>query len=205
MKQIYMFIMAFSQLAVAQSVYELPFGSKGNVIELAVEENETKSENLMVQIKNKPGWINFNDSVVEISSMQNASFEFDVAEYAPVGKREKINISVSDYNGNVWEKSISVQVNLPENYSLKQNYPNPFNPSTTISYLLAEKSQVTLKIYNILGQEIEKLVDEEQTAGLQKIKWNAGRYASGIYFCILDAKAPMRNRFIDRKKMVFVK
>ncbi|MEE9441344.1 MAG: T9SS type A sorting domain-containing protein [candidate division Zixibacteria bacterium] len=71
---------------------------------------------------------------------------------------------------------------IPTVLELKQNYPNPFNPSTTISYSLPEQAHVSLKIYNILGQEIKTLIDETKPAGHHEIDWSSGTAASGIYF-----------------------
>jgi hypothetical protein len=81
---------------------------------------------------------------------------------------------------------------VPEDFVLRQNYPNPFNPDTWISYGLAEPGPVTLKIYNITGQLVNTLVDEEQAPGAYRVRW-AGRdlhgapVSSGVYFCWLKA------------------
>jgi endo-1,4-beta-xylanase len=71
---------------------------------------------------------------------------------------------------------------LPSSYTLKQNYPNPFNPSTNIVYALPKNSNVKLVIYDATGRRIATLVDENQSAGEHKIVFNAGNYASGVYF-----------------------
>ncbi len=71
---------------------------------------------------------------------------------------------------------------MPTAFALKQNYPNPFNPSTTIAFSLAERSQTILRVYNILGQEIETLVDNILPAGEYEVTWDADHRASGIYF-----------------------
>ena len=81
---------------------------------------------------------------------------------------------------------------LPLEYSLKQNYPNPFNPATTISYSLERLSHVELSIFNVLGQKIKTLVDQEQPANVYNVTWNGdtddGRpAASGIYFYEIKA------------------
>jgi photosystem II stability/assembly factor-like uncharacterized protein len=76
---------------------------------------------------------------------------------------------------------------LPDNYCLAQNYPNPFNPATTISYQLPASSFVTLKIYNVLGQEVALLVNEEKNAGQNTVTWNADGLSSGVYIARFTA------------------
>jgi hypothetical protein len=75
----------------------------------------------------------------------------------------------------------------PANFALFQNYPNPFNPSTTIKYDLPKDSRVTLKLFNILGQEVATLVNGEENAGYKSIEWNASGFASGVYFYRIQA------------------
>lgn len=86
------------------------------------------------------------------------------------------------------------------NFALFNAYPNPFNPSTQISYQISQTSFVTLKIYDLLGNEIETLVNREQPGGSYKIDWAPKNLSSGIYFYRLQAK-----NFIGTKKIVFVK
>jgi len=75
----------------------------------------------------------------------------------------------------------------PENFELYQNYPNPFNPSTKISYKINNPSQnITLSIYDVNGNLVEKLFDGVQSAGTHIINWNASKYSSGTYFCKLN-------------------
>ena len=94
---------------------------------------------------------------------------------------------------------------LPVAYSLSQNYPNPFNPTTEISYGLPARTHVTLKVYNLLGQEVVTLVDAEKAAGRHTASWNtfdgqAAQVASGIYFYRLETED-----FSATRKMVFLK
>jgi len=89
---------------------------------------------------------------------------------------------------------------IPENIFLSQNYPNPFNPSTKISFSITHPGLVTLKIYDILGTEIETLVYEEKPAGSYEINWNASRLSSGVYFYQLKA-----GDFTSVKKMILLK
>lgn len=89
---------------------------------------------------------------------------------------------------------------LPKVYSLHNNFPNPFNPATTISYDLPRQGIVSLKVYNIVGEEIATLVNAEQSAGRYKIDWNASELASGVYFYRIQAA-----EFVDVKKMILMK
>jgi hypothetical protein len=87
---------------------------------------------------------------------------------------------------------------------LYQNYPNPFNPSTTIKYQIPELSFVTLKIYDVLGNEIATLVNEEKPAGSYEINFNAANLSSGIYIYQLSA-AGEAGRFIKTRKMILLR
>jgi len=87
-----------------------------------------------------------------------------------------------------------------ENYSLQQNYPNPFNPSTVIGYQLPVSSDVTLKVYDLLGREITTLVDEYKPAGNYEVEFNAANLPSGVYFYQLKAGS-----FVETKKMILIR
>lgn len=88
----------------------------------------------------------------------------------------------------------------PDDFHLFQNYPNPFNPATTITYSLKTAGLITLKIYDILGNEVKDLVDGHQEAGMYKYNFDASSLASGIYFYTLKTGA-----FVSTKKMVVLK
>jgi hypothetical protein len=89
---------------------------------------------------------------------------------------------------------------IPTKFMLYQNYPNPFNSSTTISYDLPERSRVKLSIYNLLGQEVATLVNDEQEPGRYNVKFDASDLPSGVYFYRLEA-----GKFIEQKKMILIK
>jgi len=89
---------------------------------------------------------------------------------------------------------------LPAEISLEQNYPNPFNPSTNIKYQIPESGLVTLKVYDVLGNEIETLVKEEKSFGSYEVEFDASKLPSGIYFYRLRA-----GNFVETKKMVLLK
>ncbi len=90
--------------------------------------------------------------------------------------------------------------NPPINFSLLQNYPNPFNPATTIRYSIPQSSGVELKIFDILGNEIETLVNEQKPAGAYEIIWNAINQPSGVYFYQLKTSSQLETR-----KMILVR
>ncbi len=85
-------------------------------------------------------------------------------------------------------------------YGLSQNYPNPFNPSTVISYSLAKAGMVTLKVYDILGQEVLSLVSENQNVGQYQVKFDASQLSTGLYVYRIQS-----GDFVDSKKMMLLK
>ena len=89
---------------------------------------------------------------------------------------------------------------VPVAFELGQNYPNPFNPSTTIKFSVPEAGLVTLRVFNLLGQEVATLLNSEKTAGVYEATFDASTLSSGIYFYTLEAK-----NFSSTKKMVLLK
>ncbi len=77
---------------------------------------------------------------------------------------------------------VMIEFNIPDKFLLSQNYPNPFNPGTKISWQSPVSGQTTLKVYDLLGNEVAKLVDEYKAAGNYEVEFNAGNLASGVYF-----------------------
>lgn len=89
---------------------------------------------------------------------------------------------------------------LPSQYSLEQNYPNPFNPSTTIEFSIPKPSYVTLKVFNVLGNEMATLVNGRIQPGIHSVRWNASGVPSGVYFCRLAA-----GEFSGARKLILQK
>jgi hypothetical protein len=89
---------------------------------------------------------------------------------------------------------------VPEKYSLSQNYPNPFNPTTTIRYELPRAGVVRLAVYDVMGREIEMLVNERQAAGSYEATFDGSRFASGVYFYRLTAEG-----YSETKRMLMIK
>ncbi|HMR41203.1 MAG TPA: S8 family serine peptidase, partial [Ignavibacteria bacterium] len=88
---------------------------------------------------------------------------------------------------------------IPEEYSLSQNYPNPFNPSTNIKFAISSPGFTSLKIYNMLGKEVSKLVSENLQAGSYEYNWDASAFTSGVYFYKLESDG-----FAETKRMLLV-
>jgi hypothetical protein len=87
-----------------------------------------------------------------------------------------------------------------DEFKLNQNFPNPFNPSTKISFQLATNEFVTLRIYDVVGQEVKTLLNSEMQKGKYDIDFNASKLSSGIYFYRIQA-----GKFIDTKKLILMK
>jgi hypothetical protein len=87
---------------------------------------------------------------------------------------------------------------MPGEYQLSQNYPNPFNPETTIEFYLPTSSDVTVSVYNVLGQVVDVLVDNVLEPGYHHIKWDAAKFSSGVYYYCLSAG----NFKVTRKMML---
>jgi hypothetical protein len=116
--------------------------------------------------------------------------------------------------GGLWKRPVSEMITgvndngavTPRQFSLYQNYPNPFNPSTTIHFELPGRSRVRLTVFNVLGQPVAELANEEMSAGYFERTWIAN-VASGVYFYRIDATSTddPNKRFVDVKKMMLLK
>ena len=111
-----------------------------------------------------------------------------------------------DFDGKSnYSNEVEVNVNLPKVYSLAQNYPNPFNPSTKIDFNLAVDSKVTLKVFDILGQEVTTLLNGSITAGSHNVTFDASHLTSGVYLYKIEAKGIDGSSFTSIKKMILTK
>ncbi|MBU4485978.1 MAG: T9SS type A sorting domain-containing protein [Candidatus Delongbacteria bacterium] len=112
----------------------------------------------------------------------------------------KSGIIYLDNSGGKSKSGKTEPLNIPLNYELKQNYPNPFNPTTTISFSLPVDQFVSLKVYNILGNEVAVLAGKDFTKGKHEVVFNADRFVSGLYFYKIQTPG-----FSKMKKMMIVK
>jgi hypothetical protein len=111
-----------------------------------------------------------------------------------------------DFNGSItYSDEINVEVSVPLTYSLSQNYPNPFNPVTKIEFTLAYNSSVTLRIFDILGQEVNKFTNSDMKSGYHTYSFDGSKISSGIYFYQLEAEGVNGLKFSSIKKMILLK
>lgn len=137
-----------------------------------------------------------------------ATFRFELREGA-VGEfslgydiRNQANASEKGWS----DIAANIELQVPKQFSLEQNYPNPFNPQTTIRYQIAEKSNVRILVYNVLGRKVATLIDKEIDPGFYRLQWNAAQHlASGVYLYVLDVKSGTGAKYRKVKKMLLIK
>ncbi|HEY9167607.1 MAG TPA: T9SS type A sorting domain-containing protein [Candidatus Kryptonia bacterium] len=140
---------------------------------------------------------------IELSSVSSGATQRDgQLDYSPIAQGNSYaNVSLWSFTWVGDQMVVGVKPNAtPNTYELSQNYPNPFNPTTTIKYSLMRSGQVTLTVFNVLGEKVTTLVDRFQTAGSYTVTFDASKYASGIYFYEVKAGS-----FRSVKKMMMIK
>ncbi len=146
--------------------------------------------------------------VLQKSVLGAGGIEFNDGEYRIVGTLGQPFMSSKSNPVGFWyqasrELNVAVEqssLTVPGEFQLQQNYPNPFNPTTTIEFALPKQSNVTLKLFDILGREVATLVDDELESGVHKINFDAQDLASGIYFYRIHAEG-----FLKTKKLMLLK
>jgi len=120
------------------------------------------------------------------------------------------NLFAGTYSGGVWRRPLSEMITsveglspeLPKHFSLEQNYPNPFNPATTIQFTIPSGTygRTSLRVYNVLGNEVAILVNEQKSPGTYALRWDASGMPSGVYFYRLRA-----GQFVETKKLILLR
>ena len=111
-----------------------------------------------------------------------------------------------DFNGSfVYSDEVYAEVTIPDQFGLAQNYPNPFNPSTMIDFSLAVDSKVSLKVFNVLGQEVASLLNGDLAAGSHQLNFDASALNSGVYLYRIEASGSDGTNFTGVKKMILTK
>ncbi len=150
-------------------------------------------------------WIkseNFNGENLYISMVGSAGIEDDLVgnlKFKIVDQTKNLSItSEIRVNENQFEQlSELVLFELPKEFKLEQNFPNPFNPTTNIKYSIPEQSDVRLIIYNVLGQEVALLVNENKMPGIYSVRWDASNNASGLYiYQLISGNTIITNRMM---------
>ncbi len=142
---------------------------------------------------NKIGFVNGQGTTTELQTYSFSDNNLDAGKY-------QYRLKQIDFNGSFeYSNIINLEIISPNKFSLEQNYPNPFNPTTNIQYTMGSKQFVSLKVYDVLGNEIATLVNEEKSAGNYKVEFSNKNISSGIYFYVLQAGS-----FIETKKMILL-
>jgi len=114
-------------------------------------------------------------------------------------------LNLTESANNVLTSSVD-EHQLPQKFALEQNFPNPFNPTTNIRYQLPESGEVTVSVFNAIGQQVAILANrEQQTAGVYTLNWDAGSAASGVYFYRIEVAGSSGSNFMDVRKMTLIK
>jgi hypothetical protein len=149
---------------------------------------------VFLSTNNGTNWINRNQGFISIPSV-----------HALTIANNYIFAGTSAYS--VWRRPLSdftgikyVSTEIPKSFNLEQNYPNPFNPTTTIKFNLPNAGNVSLKLYDVLGKEVDNLFKGSLSAGYYQMNFNASSLSSGVYFYRLETE-----NFSDIKRMVLVK
>lgn len=139
----------------------------------------------------------------------SVAIDAGIAYYEDASGNVLINLDSTQYTRNApdlgaiesdYVSGINSVDEIPQSYSLAQNYPNPFNPKTTISYSIPSQLYVTLKIYDLLGNEVKTLVNEKRSSGKHIVEFDGTGLASGIYFYRLQAGS-----YMETKKLILLK
>jgi len=139
---------------------------------------------------------------VEGSGNSNSPKEYSFIDKNPPSGKIKYRLKQLNNDGSFsYSNEIEVEIYIPKEFVLYQNYPNPFNPVTTISFTLAEDAFTTLKVYDILGNEVMVLVNDKLKSGqLYKVELNGDKLASGLYFYRLESGSN-----VATKKLILMK
>lgn len=171
-------------------------GINYNIIDSLLNYSDTLTSSLYTAAS----WQTFSNAFSFAKSAMDSNYSVNTSADTTLSLAKDSLESAINGLKNITTGIANLGLDIPKSFLLNQNYPNPFNPSTAISYQLSAFSHVTLKIFDILGNEVSTLVNENQRAGYYKINFNAGNLSSGVYFYRLQA-----GNFVSSKKMIVLK
>jgi hypothetical protein len=149
----------------------------------------------------KPGFVDVNTKISCSNPLTNEHVRYVVSAVDNTEWESVKSDFVSPFSIGIPHDNVLVPTpDVPKKFDLSQNYPNPFNPSTLIKYAIPHDAFVSIKVYNLLGQEITTLVNELKQTGYYSVTFNGSNLASGVYFYRIEA-----GNFTSVKKMVLVK
>jgi hypothetical protein len=193
--------------------------SSGNQINRSVKIfNNTSQSREITGFYNKKNEFSITDNfpiIIPPNGNINLNFEFNAVNAQEIidtlylvskSSDEMIALPIT-LIGNENINSIENQTSkLPADFSLEQNYPNPFNPTTLINYFVPEESIVKIRIYNLLGEKISELINQEINPGNHSEIWNAERFSSGVYFYVFEALGLNSKKVVKlTRKMMLIK
>ncbi len=168
-------------------------------VDLSNDQGSTWKNALSLSSK-LPFWKQYRIDLKSVLSVTNGMKIRFVAKDGGVSTIFDASIDDVEFGDNLVLHTETADVLQPNEFVLHQNYPNPFNPSTTIRYQIPAEGMVTLTVYDLLGKELVKLVNERMSPGLHSVDFNAGSYSSGVYFYELRSGS-----FIETKKLVLMR
>jgi len=203
-------VILLSSIVAAQNTYSIQPGVKNNQIVLELS-NVSSIEAVEIRSRHNPSkegslerivFTNSKEQVVTLNPNEEKDivYTFDVSYNIGATESDTIEFIITDNKSVYLSKQFILQYALPTEFRLEQNYPNPFNPETRIRYQVSSISPVTLKIYDILGNEVTTLVNEQKEPGYYEVDFNAVSFASGVYIYRLQAE-----NYISTKKMMVLK
>ncbi len=140
------------------------------------------------------GFVRGNGTTTEIQNYSYTDSKLPIGSYS-------YRLKQVDFDGSFeYSNVVNVDLTAPTVFALEQNYPNPFNPSTLISYSIPQNSFVTLKVYDIIGNEVATLVNQTQSAGKYDIRFDASNLSNGVYLYSIKT-----DNFSSTKKMILMK
>ncbi len=170
-------------------------------------ETATETNNLGFDIErssdnsvfNKIGFVSGNGTTTQRSS-------YTFVDQSSVSGKQFYRLKQMDFNGKFeYSKVIEANLSIPKEFSLSQNYPNPFNPSTVLNFSLPVESEVTLSVYNSIGELVKVVANGMFQAGRHNLNFNASDLPSGIYLYNISAKGSDGVEFVQTAKMLLLK
>ena len=144
---------------------------------------------------------------VKAAVLSNSPKQYSFTDKNLQAGKYQYRLKMIDNDGSFeYSKIVETEVTSPKNFELSQNYPNPFNPSTRIDYQVPVDAKVILEVYNIAGQKVVELVNQEQSAGYYTVDFGASKLSSGVYiYRIVASDKATGNNFSSIKKMMLLK